>query len=1303
VRATIGLTSCWTRVRRLSWATLTVLVVLLVCGAALAEETETVEVYADPIVIEGNVQLQARAAQGTGTALSPYVIELLTVDVQSAPHCLVLRNLDAYFVVRRCTFTGASDAGVLLDNVQNGWFVECVIEGNGCGLACQDSVHNVVLSANTFRDNDMDVLDASCPIEWDDGTVGNYWERYAGVDANRDGIGDTPYSVSSQSDFGGLAVDRYPLLDPFPHGDDAGGSVLLYIDYTVGEAFDILHTVSSTFSLQFLFPVSSETWAEMRMRQRVLGAPGTGLFTIEETVVEDSGETTVNGSPEPYESSKGVVTVRRVHRLGTVSDPGYGAVTAEVAGVSMPAQFPARQVQVGDTWDASWTVDAQSLDIDEGEERFDAAFTLVRFEELHGQQCAVIEGRADIALEGRSFDPDLGVWIHLTGTGAIETTIHLSMVNHRIIRQSETIDIAIVASSLGMELFTQSVESNITSIEVPVGTERPQVIPESEDFAAANDAFERGMALLLEGEFGAAERAMLRAAELFAAVGETELEANALFGAGLAEMRQEKLEDALEVLERAAERFHTVSLTQDEAACYNSLGLCYRRLGEHKTALACYDRVLELCGDNIETKATAFLNIGVCLSTLGDYIQAIEMLQTAGRLKDLIPDPDGKIRVLVNLGPCYRKLGHFELALATYDQAISSCTAPSQRPFEATALMNRGACQMEMGNFEEAMQDLEASRELWHAIGDPCGEAGAWITTANCQRTMGDPVAAWSSLEHAAALCTRSDIRGSIDYSQAWCRIDFGDAAMALDLFESALGWANEGGDMESAWRCKRGLGKVYWISGQLSDAENWYVQAIADVEEVRSRVASEETRTAFFETIRTLYEEYLQLLLEMDHPEDTLPAAERCRARTFLDLVAAGPVDTLEDVAEEGIRTGVVEASAIEADLAEVVAGLPVDTAALEYFVTDDATYVWLVRDGVAGEPEEIGIDRRALRERVLAFRTTIETPTTGLMDVPDETVLTMSRDLYELLIAPAEEQLEDIEHLVIVPSGPLYYLPFCALIDCPGCEGPAYLDGEYLIERYSLSYAPSLTTLKYAWASSEGVQTDPLFLAVADPDAGDPVFRRLPEAQREAETVAGLFGPSEVYVGAEATEVVVAARAGEADQILLATHGWFNPVNPMFSYLLLSPTEESDGRLYTHEIFGLDLHTDLVTLSACETLLPALEDAEEQVLVVLQGEDEEEEEDVELTQELLETLTAGDEIVGLTRALLYAGTPTVVSTLWRVVSETTEPLMVAFYGYLQHGLDKADALRQAQMDVMVMYPHPRYWAAFELVGDWR
>ena len=80
-----------------------------------------------------------------------------------------------------------------------------------------------------------------------------------------------------------------------------------------------------------------------------------------------------------------------------------------------------------------------------------------------------------------------------------------------------------------------------------------------------------------------------------------------------------------------------------------------------------------------------------------------------------------------------------------------------------------------------------------------------------------------------------------------------------------------------------------------------------------------------------------------------------------------------------------------------------------------------------------------------------------------------------------------------------------------------------------------------------------------------------------------------------------------------------------------------------------------------------------------------------------------SGDEVVGLTRAFLFAGTPSVLASLWSVYSEATKDLMVAFYGYLEQGLDKAEALRAAQRDVRKTHPHPAFWTAFNLIGDWR
>jgi CHAT domain-containing protein len=127
------------------------------------------------------------------------------------------------------------------------------------------------------------------------------------------------------------------------------------------------------------------------------------------------------------------------------------------------------------------------------------------------------------------------------------------------------------------------------------------------------------------------------------------------------------------------------------------------------------------------------------------------------------------------------------------------------------------------------------------------------------------------------------------------------------------------------------------------------------------------------------------------------------------------------------------------------------------------------------------------------------------------------------------------------------------------------------------------------------------------------------------------------------------------------------------------------------------------MVVLSACETLLPSIEDMTDQVnKIARQAGDEEPK---KLTEDQLKTLTAGDEIVGLTRAFLYAGTPSVLSSLWSVYSQATADLMVTFYEGLQTGRNKAEALRDAQLQIMQTsgYEHPAYWAAFNLMGDWR
>jgi len=149
--------------------------------------------------------------------------------------------------------------------------------------------------------------------------------------------------------------------------------------------------------------------------------------------------------------------------------------------------------------------------------------------------------------------------------------------------------------------------------------------------------------------------------------------------------------------------------------------------------------------------------------------------------------------------------------------------------------------------------------------------------------------------------------------------------------------------------------------------------------------------------------------------------------------------------------------------------------------------------------------------------------------------------------------------------------------------------------------------------------------------------------------------------------------SQVGSASILHVAAHGEYNPSNPLFSVLYLAGDADDDGRLEVHEIYGLDLTkaTDLVVLSACKTDVGAV--------------------------------SAGDEVVGLNRAFLYAGTPTVIASLWNVDDEATTFLMGRFYTHLRQGMGKAEALQAAQTEVRnnLKWAHPYYWAAFVLTGD--
>jgi len=272
---------------------------------------------------------------------------------------------------------------------------------------------------------------------------------------------------------------------------------------------------------------------------------------------------------------------------------------------------------------------------------------------------------------------------------------------------------------------------------------------------------------------------------------------------------------------------------------------------------------------------------------------------------------------------------------------------------------------------------------------------------------------------------------------------------------------------------------------------------------------------------------------------------------------------------------------------------------------------------------------------------------------------------ELYGMLIKPVEKELAGKKHLVVVPHGMLHYLPFQALRS---------QEGKYLIESYTVSYLPSASVLKYAREKNRGNRSD--LFAVANPKTD---LSPLPAAELEAREVSALFNRKEVLLGTGATETKFKSEGPRYDMLLFSTHGEMIESAPLESNLRFTPSGQDDGKLTVSEIFDMEVKANLVTLSACET---------------------------GLARGTKGGFPQGDDLVGLSRAFIHAGAPSVVASLWKVSDEATVAMMRAFFLNLQT-MPKAQALQQAQLGLVksnaMISSQPYFWAPFILVGDWK
>ncbi len=246
-------------------------------------------------------------------------------------------------------------------------------------------------------------------------------------------------------------------------------------------------------------------------------------------------------------------------------------------------------------------------------------------------------------------------------------------------------------------------------------------------------------------------------------------------------------------------------------------------------------------------------------------------------------------------------------------------------------------------------------------------------------------------------------------------------------------------------------------------------------------------------------------------------------------------------------------------------------------------------------------------------------------------------------------------IDHLIVVPSGFLNYIPFPAL----RMEG-----GRMLIDSVAVSYLPSASVLQFV-SSNSRVRGKVFLGAIGSVPTGNPP---LPGTLDEVNAITKFYPTAERADEGSFTHDRVRRALLEDDVVHFATHGELSRSSPTLIKIITAPAPGQPSQLSVYELPGMAIRAKMVVLSACETAGCYVSN--------------------------------GDEITGLTRALLSAGADNVVSSLWDVSDGSTAILMEEFHQQLQRGADPSNALRSAELRVRKDFPEPHSWAPFIVTG---
>jgi len=738
--------------------------------------------------------------------------------------------------------------------------------------------------------------------------------------------------------------------------------------------------------------------------------------------------------------------------------------------------------------------------------------------------------------------------------------------------------------------------------------------------------------------------------------------------------------EAKEQSEKAIGIFRSVSDGQaGELECNLILGIIARE----KSLL---DQSMQLVGESKRIAIQLQLNtarqdqaIGEIYFLKGDYERGIQYKLLALQQAEITKIKPQIIAAYVRLGDAYIHLGDKEKANQYYQNGWRLQKEINDDPSMSASLRMR-------------LGDVEGSLNYYRKSGSVIGVGLVSLKMGQVYFNRQNWDSAYSMSLSAKSYFQQAENNEGVakaNLSLAKILLAKGSAEESLDLLKQVRELSIQ---PELQWQAYYHEGIVFENQSQFAKALESYRNAISIIDDMRGNLTLDEFKSLFASTKVEVYDRIIRLLLnhyddfglsESDAINKSFEYNEHSRSRAFLDMLGNRKIEpkSVQDqtlLEEEQLlrlkiqqitdelnvnpkinRSGMlaeldqaqqvydrlIQQMKLSNDAYATVSNIPPPTlkqiqlrlsqneAILEYWVSEEQLMIWIVTK-TRVQIKQVPIGRTDLSRQVRLARRSISSR------LSEQSSQSLTK-LYSWLIDPLVNSLIDKDHIIVIPHRTLHFLPYQALLT---------KSKRFLIEDFVISYAPSAGIWNFCESKTLERENKLLGMALGNEkiDGTNP----LPGTKAELTHLSKIYSDFKSLEEGEFTETSVKELSGGFNYMHMATHGVFNKRKPMYSYLLMNATDKDDGRLTVDEILGLNIKSKFVTLSACETGL---------------GE-----------------LSEGDDLIGMSRAFIYAGSPQVVVSLWNVDDVTTTWLMTRFHQYVNSGTSTSASLAYAQRDLL-------------------